>query len=57
MEIIEFNSTLETQLKSFKSLVWLLADKEHYGDNQPNFFRSEFTLIVREDLEMDKFLK
>lgn len=52
MEIIEINSLNTSELESFKSQVWPLADKEHYGENQPKFFRSSFTLIAKENNEI-----
>lgn len=42
----------ESELKIFKGLVWPEADKEHYGDTQPNFSRDEFTLIAKENSEI-----
>ncbi len=37
------------QLEALKSVAWIAADKEHYGENQPNFYQKEFTLIARQD--------
>ncbi len=48
MEITEINQEQESELKAFKGFVWPAADKEHYGDNQPNFYREEFTLIAKD---------
>lgn len=56
MEIIELNSTLYDKLKTFKSHVWPLADKEHYGDNQPNFSKSECTLVATEGSDIIGYL-
>lgn len=52
MEITEITQEQESELKIFKGLVWPEADKEHYGDAQPNFSRDEFTLIAKEDGEI-----
>ena len=42
----------ESELKIFKGFVWPEADREHYGETQPNFSRDEFTLISKEDNEI-----
>lgn len=52
MEITELNTSQSSELESFKSLVWPLADQEHYGENQPKFFKHEFTLIAKESDEI-----
>jgi ribosomal protein S18 acetylase RimI-like enzyme len=52
MEIIELNQSQLSELESFKSLVWPLADKEHYGENQPKFYKKEFTLVAKQDNEI-----
>lgn len=49
MEIIEIKSSDIQELELFKSQVWPLADKEHYGENQPNFYRNTFTLVAKEN--------
>ncbi len=49
MNITQLTTQEESNLESFKSLVWPTADKEHYGDNQPKFFKDEFTLIAKEN--------
>jgi GNAT superfamily N-acetyltransferase len=49
MEIIETNPLDNPELELFKSQVWPFADKEHYGENQPKFYRNKFTLIAKED--------
>ncbi len=48
MEIIEYTQEYQTQLEKLKSTVWSAADIEHYGDNQPYFFKEEFTLLAKE---------
>ncbi len=52
MEIIELTPQDGAALESLKAKVWSAADKEHYGDNQPNFFRKEFTLIAKDANEV-----
>jgi GNAT superfamily N-acetyltransferase len=36
-------------IETFKSSVWPAADAEHYGDNQPQFFKKEITLLAKEE--------
>lgn len=48
MEIVECNIQDKSALDSLKAIAWKAADKEHYGDNQPNFFRKECTLIAKD---------
>lgn len=52
MEIIELNQSQKSELESFKALVWPLADQEHYGENQPQFYKNEFTLIAKDGNEI-----
>lgn len=49
MKIIEKTSLESIELESFKSQVWPLADLEHYKDQQPNFYKNEFTLIAKDN--------
>ena len=49
MEITSINPQQESELQAFKGLVWPAADKEHYGENQPKFYRNEFTLIAKDN--------
>lgn len=49
MEIIELNSLHTEDFNLFKSEVWLSADKEHYGTNQPKFYKTNFTFIARKN--------
>ncbi len=49
MKIIEKTSLESPELESFKSQVWPLADVEHYKDQQPKFFKNEFTLIAKDE--------
>lgn len=48
MEIIEITQE-DTSLATFKSQVWPVADKEHYGDNQPEFFKRQVSLVAKEE--------
>lgn len=48
MEIQEYNDQQTKKLEEFKASVWQAADKEHYGDNQPQFFRETVTLLAIE---------
>ena len=52
MEITELSPSQKNKLESFKSHVWPLADQEHYGENQPKFFKEEFTLIATENSDI-----
>ncbi len=52
MEITELNQSQNSELELFKSQVWPLADQEHYGENQPKFYKNEFTLIAKENNEI-----
>lgn len=49
MEITELDQSQKSELGLFKSQVWPHADQEHYGENQPKFFKEEFTLIAKEN--------
>lgn len=48
MNVIELTDSNQNDLETFKSSVWPTADREHYGNNQPNFFKEEFTLLAKE---------
>lgn len=48
MNISEYTEGDKESLEAFKAIAWPAADKEHYGDNQPNFFLEKFTLIAKE---------
>ncbi len=52
MEITEVNQIDILELELFKSQVWPYADKKHYGENQPNFYKDTFTLIAKENNEI-----
>lgn len=39
-------------LEQFKSKVWPIADREHYGDQMPNFTKEEFMLVATEGEEI-----
>jgi ribosomal protein S18 acetylase RimI-like enzyme len=46
MNIIEYNHELENKLEAFKALAWASADREHYGENQPDFKKEEMFLLA-----------
>ena len=48
MEIVEYTNQQAGKLEEFKASVWSVADREHYGDNQPQFFRETITLLATE---------
>ena len=53
MQILELEIEEEkVEIESFKEKVWPVADREHYGENQPNFFKTEFTLIAKDEDEI-----
>ncbi len=52
MEITDLKTSEYLELESFKSLVWSLADKEHYGANQPKFYKQSFTLVAKQHDEI-----
>ena len=52
LEIIEYTDSLKTSFEKLKASVWSGADKEHYGVNQPKFFRDTFTLVAKDDEEI-----
>jgi GNAT superfamily N-acetyltransferase len=47
MKITKFEQKDFDILEKFKSKVWPVADKEHYGDNQPKFFKDQFILVAK----------
>lgn len=49
MKITESVNQDHSELEAFKGLVWPSADKEHYGDNQPNFSCGQFTLLAKDN--------
>lgn len=49
MNIIEFSSVDQEILDELKASSWPAADTEHYGDNQPGFFKKEFVLLAKGD--------
>lgn len=50
MQIIE---TFKPEaLEQFKSKVWPSADREHYGERMPDFYKKEFTLVAIEGEEI-----
>ena len=49
MNITRYTEADSNQLESFKSVVWSAADKEHYIDSKPHFFKEEFTLLAKEN--------
>jgi GNAT superfamily N-acetyltransferase len=49
MEILEISEHQINELDTLKSEAWSAADREHYGDNQPIFFRKEYTLAAKAD--------
>lgn len=46
MELRPLHSNDAQALEVFKAAVWPVADKEHYGDQQPQFSRDELTLLA-----------
>ena len=52
MEITQITNQEESALDQFKSQVWPEADAEHYGNNQPAFFRDTMTLIAKDNNEI-----
>ncbi len=52
MEIIEIAKEQDSLLENIKSNAWPPADREHYGENQPEFYKKEFTLAVKESEEI-----
>ncbi|MBP6857676.1 MAG: GNAT family N-acetyltransferase [Candidatus Pacebacteria bacterium] len=52
MKITKFEQSDFNALENLKIKAWSSADKEHYGDNQPNFFKETFTLIAKDDYEV-----
>ncbi len=52
MEIITYSPIDQEKLEAFKASVWPAADIEHYGNNQPNFFREEITLLAKDGDEI-----
>jgi GNAT superfamily N-acetyltransferase len=49
INVVELKEEHENDLKVFKASVWPAADQEHYGENKPNFFKEEFTLLAKEE--------
>lgn len=49
MEIIKYSDQQAKKLDEFKASVWPVADKEHYDDNEPDFFRETITLLAMEN--------
>lgn len=48
MHITEITEGQSEALEIFKSQVWPVADREHYGDTQPDFEKKNFTLVAKE---------
>lgn len=49
MNITEYIDKDNAPLEAFKAHVWPLADKEHYGENQPVFSDISRTYLARKD--------
>jgi len=49
MQIRKLTEKDVTLLENLKSKVWPMADSEHYGENQPKFFKETFTLLAEEN--------
>ncbi len=56
MKIIETDSENNSALKAFKLIEWPEADKEHYGDNLPDFTKHAGTLIADEAGEIQGYI-
>ncbi len=56
MKIIELNSDNIKLLQDFKDTEYPKVDKEHYGENLPNFETYEFTLTSKEDEKITGFI-
>jgi GNAT superfamily N-acetyltransferase len=52
MKITKFEQSDFNALENLKAKAWSVADKEHYGEVLPNFFKEEFTLIAKEGDEV-----
>jgi GNAT superfamily N-acetyltransferase len=52
MEIIKLEQPDVSALENLKAKAWSVADKEHYGEILPNFFKEEFTLLAKEGEEV-----
>ncbi len=49
MNIIQLTDTTIPELASFKKKEWGHADKEHYGEQLPDFSKNTYTFIAKED--------
>lgn len=56
MNIIELDKNTASALEIFKNNEYPALDREHYGDNPPNFVPKEVTLIIKEDEEIIGFI-
>jgi predicted N-acetyltransferase YhbS len=52
MNISEMTEQDLSALEAFKEHIWPPADHEHYGDQQPDFYKKEFTLITKDNEEI-----
>lgn len=52
MEIVELNQSQKHELETFKANVWPEADREHYGEENLNFFKKECTFLAKENGEV-----
>ena len=57
MNIQELKDKNSPKLKAFEKQEWIHADKEHYGENLPDFTKTTYTYIAQEDKKIIGFIK
>ena len=48
MKITKLEQSDSEALEALKAKAWSVADKEHYGEILPEFFKEEFTLLAKD---------